>query len=210
MSLIPTDVGRPLGDLVVEPELRRRCWTTAARSCAHWCRRKWRYRTKAGQWHLMRIMPYRTVENMIDGVVVTFVDIGRIKQGDSGRRRPSGSTSTDILRRPASRWPCSTAVPRRVGQRGVLPRLGRRRSGHHRHSDLRGRRAAMGRAAMHRLLDEVSGGQSHVTDFRLIDESPGAGGRVLLVNARRLERGPEPTKMIVLSLTEATEETTGR
>ena len=29
-----------------------------------------------GAWHLMRLRPYRTIEDRIDGVVVTFVDIG--------------------------------------------------------------------------------------------------------------------------------------
>jgi two-component system CheB/CheR fusion protein len=31
--------------------------------------------TRDGHWFLMRIIPYRTLENMIDGVVITFVDI---------------------------------------------------------------------------------------------------------------------------------------
>jgi two-component system CheB/CheR fusion protein len=31
--------------------------------------------TRDGHWFSMRIMPYRTLENMIDGVVITFVDI---------------------------------------------------------------------------------------------------------------------------------------
>ncbi len=31
--------------------------------------------TRDGHWFLMLIMPYRTLENMIDGVVITFVDI---------------------------------------------------------------------------------------------------------------------------------------
>ena len=30
---------------------------------------------KDGRWYLMRILPYRTIENVIDGVVVTFIDI---------------------------------------------------------------------------------------------------------------------------------------
>lgn len=30
--------------------------------------------TKDGKWYLLRIMPYRTVENVIDGVVLTFTD----------------------------------------------------------------------------------------------------------------------------------------
>ncbi|MGO9420864.1 chemotaxis protein CheB [Roseiarcus sp.] len=33
-------------------------------------------RSRAGSWYLMRLRPYRTVEDRIDGVVVTFVDIG--------------------------------------------------------------------------------------------------------------------------------------
>jgi two-component system CheB/CheR fusion protein len=34
----------------------------------------------------MRILPYRTLENMIDGVVITFVNIDKIKEGEELRR----------------------------------------------------------------------------------------------------------------------------
>jgi two-component system, chemotaxis family, CheB/CheR fusion protein len=33
-------------------------------------------KSRDGSWHLLRIRPYRTIEDKIDGVVVTFVDIG--------------------------------------------------------------------------------------------------------------------------------------
>ena len=33
-------------------------------------------------WYVMRIFPYRTIENVIDGVVVTFVDITRTKRAE--------------------------------------------------------------------------------------------------------------------------------
>ncbi|MEW6585996.1 MAG: PAS domain-containing protein, partial [Nitrospirota bacterium] len=33
---------------------------------------------RSGAWYLARIMPYRTVENAIDGVVATFVDISEV------------------------------------------------------------------------------------------------------------------------------------
>jgi len=36
--------------------------------------------TKDGLWYLMRIMPYRTIQNYIDGLVLTFVDITAIKE----------------------------------------------------------------------------------------------------------------------------------
>jgi two-component system CheB/CheR fusion protein len=33
-----------------------------------------------GAWFIMRIMPYRTLANVIEGAVLTFVDISRAKQ----------------------------------------------------------------------------------------------------------------------------------
>ncbi|TYQ21696.1 UNVERIFIED_ORG: two-component system CheB/CheR fusion protein [Zoogloea ramigera] len=36
--------------------------------------------TRSGGWYTVRIMPYRTVDNVIDGVVVTFINITEAKQ----------------------------------------------------------------------------------------------------------------------------------
>ena len=36
--------------------------------------------TRDGTWYLMRIRPYRTLENVIKGVVITFVEITELKQ----------------------------------------------------------------------------------------------------------------------------------
>ncbi|HYX26215.1 MAG TPA: ATP-binding protein, partial [Thermoanaerobaculia bacterium] len=38
-------------------------------------------------WYLLRILPYRTVEDVIDGVVLTFLDIGELKQAQSHATR---------------------------------------------------------------------------------------------------------------------------
>ena len=35
--------------------------------------------TKDGSWYRMKIVPYRTADNVIDGVVITFTDITDIK-----------------------------------------------------------------------------------------------------------------------------------
>ena len=40
-----------------------------------------------GNWYSMRIAPYRTRENVIDGIVITFMDITKIKQGETALRR---------------------------------------------------------------------------------------------------------------------------
>ncbi len=35
---------------------------------------------KNGVWYSIRLMPYRTLDNVIDGVVVNFVDISKVKE----------------------------------------------------------------------------------------------------------------------------------
>ena len=42
--------------------------------------------TKDGRWHLMRALPYRTADDHIDGVVLTFVDITERKQSEERLR----------------------------------------------------------------------------------------------------------------------------
>jgi two-component system CheB/CheR fusion protein len=37
-------------------------------------------------WYAVRVMPYRTTENVIDGVVMTFVDVDKAMQTDKIRR----------------------------------------------------------------------------------------------------------------------------
>jgi len=77
-KLIPGDVQRPLGDIVNDllyPELEadaREVLRTLV-----FCEKQ--IPTRGGGWYTVRIMPYRTVENVIDGVVVTFINITESK-----------------------------------------------------------------------------------------------------------------------------------
>jgi two-component system CheB/CheR fusion protein len=43
--------------------------------------------TKAGDWYTMRILPYRTMDNVIEGAVLTFVDISLAKKAQEALRR---------------------------------------------------------------------------------------------------------------------------
>ena len=73
-KLIPGDVGRPLTDIASDllyPELA----DDARRCCGRWSFRRRRSPPSDGRWFSVRIMPYRTMEDMIDGVVITFADI---------------------------------------------------------------------------------------------------------------------------------------
>ena len=72
--LIPGDMGRPITDITSEldcPELADRVREVLRTLAVH----EQQVPARNGRWFLMRIMPYRTLENMIDGVVMTFADI---------------------------------------------------------------------------------------------------------------------------------------
>lgn len=44
-------------------------------------------RTKDGRWLLMRLRPYRTVEDRIDGIVVSFVEITQRREAEERLRQ---------------------------------------------------------------------------------------------------------------------------
>lgn len=78
-KLIPADVGRPLSDIVSDldyPALQDDAHTVLRTLVFH----EKEVTTHDGRWYRVRIMPYRTQENIIDGVVVTFIDITEIKK----------------------------------------------------------------------------------------------------------------------------------
>jgi two-component system CheB/CheR fusion protein len=81
-SLIETDIGRPISDLTAN--LRYEGLVDDAREVMRSLVFKEReIQTKEGAWRLMRIMPYRTFENLIDGLVMTFIDVDRMKRAEN-------------------------------------------------------------------------------------------------------------------------------
>lgn len=93
--LIPGDVGRPLTDLaplVVYPELaddsREVLRTLVARQREA--------QTLDGRWCLVRIMPYRTLDDRIDGVTITFSDINVAKELEASLRTTQAGLEEQI------------------------------------------------------------------------------------------------------------------
>ena len=73
INLIPSDVGRPITD-IASNLLYEHLADDAHEVLRTLVSSEKQASTKDGRWFLLRIMPYRTLENMIDGVVITFTD----------------------------------------------------------------------------------------------------------------------------------------
>ena len=81
------DIGRPLSDLastLIYPQLHADAKETL-RTLAF---SEKQIATTDAHWYTVRIMPYRTVANVIQGVVITFVDITAAKELESRLRKP--------------------------------------------------------------------------------------------------------------------------
>ncbi|MFO7993167.1 MAG: chemotaxis protein CheB [Marinobacter sp.] len=87
ISLRESDIGRPLSDLTSSlryPDLQedaRRTLSTLAVS-------EKQITTNDNRWFSVRIIPYRRLDNVIDGVVITLVDITETKNLESSLRTP--------------------------------------------------------------------------------------------------------------------------
>jgi two-component system CheB/CheR fusion protein len=87
VQLREVDIGRPLTDLattLIYPQLHADAKETL-RTLAF---SEKQIATTDGHWYTVRIMPYRTVSNLIQGVVITFVDITAAKELESRLRKP--------------------------------------------------------------------------------------------------------------------------
>ncbi len=115
IKLIPADVGRTITDLV--SELRYPDLAEDARTVLKTLASTEKQMTALdGRWFTVRIMPYRTLDDRIDGVVITFADITtaktleaklRGKQAELQRRVAARFTKAESRKEKSSRAPRS-------------------------------------------------------------------------------------------------------
>ncbi|HEX7788606.1 MAG TPA: CheR family methyltransferase, partial [Methylomirabilota bacterium] len=86
LNLIASDVGRPISDIQLgigvpnlEPMLIEVMEAVSIKEVE--------VRDKQGRWHMLRIRPYRTQDNRIDGAVLVLIDIDAIKRDQETLRR---------------------------------------------------------------------------------------------------------------------------
>ena len=203
--VIATDIGRPLADLT--PLAADRDLLTDARAVLTSSAPVGReVETEGGGCYVRRILPYRTQDNRIDGVVITFADISEIKAAEREIKaaRAYSESIIDTIRQPlvvldeelrvvSANRSFYRSFALAVGETVGRP-LGFVENGHPGIPGLRG------------FLDRAQVGQQvTVEDYEIETELPLLGRRLLLVNAREIRDGPLGGRKILLAIEDITE-----
>ncbi len=203
INLIQSDVGRPLSDISLKieyPELVKDA-EGVLRSLAM---QEKVVRHAEGTWHLVRTIPYRTSTNVIEGAVITFVEITEQKRMQALQdalafsrgvvntvREPLVVLDSGLRVMSANRtfYDMFKVVPEDTEQK-LIYELGSRQW------DI---------PALRKALEEVLPRSAVLNDFVVEHDFPGIGRKKMLLNARRIVHEGAETQTILLAIEDITE-----
>ena len=185
LHLIPADVGRPVSDIrprINVPNLDEILKDVLDTLKPH----EQEVQDFDERQYLMRVRPYRTGNNRIEGAVVVLIDISELKHGldETRRARQHADAILDTIREPL--LVLDDNLTMRSANRAFFDffRTGLERvegqSVYHivdRQLDL---------APVHQSLDRLLGGETQLRDIEFELEVPSSGRRTLLLNASRI------------------------
>ena len=80
INLIQSDIGRPVGHIVSNLRSYENLTKDVQVVLNTLVPKERDVQTVEGQWYTLRILPYRTIDNVIEGAVITFVNITEVKK----------------------------------------------------------------------------------------------------------------------------------
>ncbi len=197
--LVATDVGRPLGNIKsdIEGEDLLAKAQAVLDTLIPWERE---LRTVGGAWYLVRIQCYRTLDNVIDGVVLTFADISQRIEAEAAVRNAQvlAENIVDTVREPLVVLDAKLRVVSasrsfyRVFQSTPENTVGKPIY------DLGNRQWDI--PALRELLENILPRDQSFEGYAVEYDSPAIGQRKMLLNARRIVGDSGDTQLILLAM----------
>ncbi len=203
LSLLPGDIGRPIGNLRAVLDLAD-LETMAAEVVDNVHTLEKEVKAQDGHWYLIRIQPYRTADNRIDGAVLVLLDVNEMKviQAELRGAHDFAMGIVENVREPLlvldQESRIVSASHAFYEEFGVTPEETERRILY----DLNEGRWDLPK--LRQLLKEVLTEDTAFNDFEFSRDFPEIGRRNMLLNARRLQHGGKPP-MILLAIEDVTD-----
>ncbi len=204
IGLTAADLGRPIANIHTRLEVAdlENMLAEVISSVVSQEREVW---DAEGHWHLMRIHPYRTADNRIDGAILAMLDINEVRLAQEQLReardyavavvetvtQPLLVLDADLRVRSANRSFCQ--VFRVTPQETIDQRIYELGAGQWASPKLRV------------LLEDVLPKGTSFDDLEVEHDFPRIGQRVMLLNARRLEKEGDRTQLILLAFDDVTD-----
>lgn len=107
INLIPTDLGRPLSHIVSNLLGYERLPADTQAVLHTLIPKEIEVQAKEGSWYILRIRPYRTLDNVIEGVVLTFADMTAAKKTQESLQKANDLLRLAIAKRGADDVPAA-------------------------------------------------------------------------------------------------------
>lgn len=198
LNLIPSDLGRPIGDIRLNLEPAPELEPLVAEVLETMNVREFDIQDRQGHWFSLRLRPYRTLENRIDGVVLMLVDIDAMVQARqylesivSTVREPLLVLDAELRVRFASAafYRGFGVTPEETVGKPLLD-LGEQQ---------------WNIPALQAQLLAVLQGQE-LRDFEVNHDFPLLGQRIMVLNARRMQHLPGVGAAVLLAIEDRTDE----
>jgi len=208
IKLIETDVGRPISDLVSNLE-NVDIAKDAKEVMDTLVYKETQVRTTDGSWYKIRILPYRTVDNIIDGVVLTFIDITDIKSLESiGVERDFARNVIDTVREPLLILDADIRVVGGSASFYETFKVSTEETEGQFLYDLGNGQWNI--PALTQLLEDILPNKTKINDFFVEHDFPTIGHRKMLLNAREIRRQEPEQRLILLAIEDITNIYTNR
>ena len=203
LNLIPADVGRRVTDVkpnIDLPDMERMIEEVIDTLSS----REREVRDTAGKWHLLRIRPYRTAENKIDGAVITFVDIDDIKRTAASLEIAQYAEAiVETVKQPILVLDQGLRVEK--ANRAFYETFNASREATEKMFVYDLAEGRWNNRTLRTLLDKILPQNNFFEDFDIQCEIPGAGRRTMRLNGRRLGRENDEKRILLVF-----EDVTGR
>ncbi len=204
LNVAPGDIGRPIGDLRLSVEvpdleslLREVTETLTVQERE--------VETRDGRWYSVRIRPYRTTDNKIDGAVIAFVDIDAIKRGlqEAQEARDQAQAIIETVREPLVILDAELRVVTANRSFYATFKMQREETERQFLFDIGNRPWHI--PQLRPLLEEILPQGSVVEDFEVEHDFEAIGRRTMLLNARRVLSATGQPALVLLAIEDVTE-----